>query len=253
MTISAVLVDDELPALEELAYFLRQQEDFNVLESYTDPLKALPQIISEEPDVVFLDVNMPEMDGFTLAEQLLKLQRRPLLVFVTAYDQYAVRAFSLNAVDYILKPIMQDRFDKTLDRIRERVSLRSEKSYEPVMQMLSAHRSSHPITRLPLWKGDRIHLVPPSKIIYCEATEEGTVIHCPKDPYLSQDTLGQLEELLEAHRFFRCHRSFLINLDMVETIIPWFNNTYAVKLAGTDAEIPVSRRNIKAFKELFHL
>jgi DNA-binding LytR/AlgR family response regulator len=253
MTISAVLVDDELPALEELAYFLGQQEDFNVLETYTDPVKALIQIVLEEPDVVFLDVNMPEMDGFTLAEQLMKLKRRPLLVFVTAYDQYAIRAFSLNAVDYILKPIMQDRFSKTLDRLRDMIAQRTEKSYEPVVQMLTAHRTAHPITKLPLWKGDRIHLVPPAKIIYCEATDEGTVIHCPKDTYLSQDTLGQLEDLLEAHRFFRCHRSFLINLDMVDTIIPWFNNTYAVKLAGTDAEIPVSRRNIKAFKELFHL
>ncbi len=253
MNISAILVDDELPALEELAYFLREQGDFNVIDVYTDPVKALSQIVLDEPDVVFLDINMPEMDGFTLAEQLLKLRRRPLIVFVTAYDQYAVQAFSLNAVDYVLKPILKERFEKTLDRLRSLISGRTDNPLEPVELMLAAHRSVHPVTKLPLWKDNRIHLIMPSKIIFCEATEEGTVIHVPKETYVSQDSLGQLEDVLGSEKFFRCHRSFLINLDMVETIVPWFNNTYAVKLCGVAEEIPVSRRNIKAFKAYFKL
>ncbi|HCP14548.1 MAG TPA: hypothetical protein DIT32_01995, partial [Peptococcaceae bacterium] len=163
MNISAILVDDELPALEELAYFLREQGDFNVIDVYTDPVKALSQIVLDEPDVVFLDINMPEMDGFTLAEQLLKLRRRPLIVFVTAYDQYAVQAFSLNAVDYVLKPILKERFEKTLDRLRSLISGRTDNPLEPVELMLAAHRSVHPVTKLPLWKDNRIHLIMPSK------------------------------------------------------------------------------------------
>ncbi|NDL67138.1 LytR/AlgR family response regulator transcription factor [Anaerotalea alkaliphila] len=255
MAIKVMLVDDELPALEELAYMLETYSGLEVIGKWTNPLKALQQIILEEPDAVFLDVNMPEMDGFLLAEQLLKLRQKPLVVFVTAYDQYAVNAFELNAVDYVLKPVMEDRLAKTIGRLTEQYRLRKKEEVpDPALEkLLRSHRSAHPVPKLPLWKGDRIHLVNPSKIICCVAGVGGTLIHTAKETYTTQDTLSQLEAVLGTAKFFRCHRSYLINVDAVETVIPWFNNTYAVRMPQVDEDIPVSRRNLKAFKQIFHL
>lgn len=255
MAMNVIIVDDETPALEELAYMLSKYENLSVAGAYDNPLTALQQIIQKEPDAVFLDVNMPEMSGFTLAEQLLKLRRHPLIVFITAYDQYAVNAFELNAVDYVLKPVLEERLDKTIARLEKELKkpLPERAGDREIEALITSHRQSHPLGKMPLWKGDRIHLVSPSKIICCVAEEGGTKIHTAKETFISQETLGQLEALLASGRFFRCHRSYLINLDAVESVIPWFNNTYAVKMQGIGLEIPVSRRNMKAFKEILHL
>ncbi|WP_058485006.1 LytR/AlgR family response regulator transcription factor [Defluviitalea phaphyphila] len=246
--IQVILVDDERPALEELEYMLEKYENIEVVGTYTDPLIALKEIKRKKPQVVFLDISMPEIDGFSLAKEIIKLNFKVNIVFVTAFDEYAISAFEINAVDYILKPLCEERLDSTINRIRDNIKQDAIKinSIQEVVRQLKK-----PLIRIPVWKKDRIILLDPKEILYCTVEGGETYVVTEKEKYFISDTLSHLEEELEG--FFRCHRSFLINTEYIDEIIPWFNNTYAVKMKNRDEEIPVSRRHSKVLKEMFHI
>lgn len=246
--IQVILVDDERPALEELEYMLKKYEDIEVVDTFTDPLIALEEIKRQKPQAAFLDITMPEIDGFSLAKEIIKLNFTMNIVFITAFDEYAIRAFEINAIDYVLKPLCEDRLDSTIKRIRDNIQQTAIKmnSIQEVVRQLK-----QPLTRIPVWKKDRIILLDPKHILYCMVEGGETYLVTDEERYGISDTLSHLEEELEG--FFRCHRSFLINTEYIDEIIPWFNNTYAVKLKKSNEEIPVSRRHSKVLKKMFHL
>lgn len=250
--IKIVLVDDEKAAVEELEYLLGKHEDVQIIGAYTDPKKALEKILIIDTDVVFLDISMPEIDGFVLAETLLKLKKPPFIVFVTAYDEFAINAFEINAVDYLLKPIEEERLNRTILRIREKLKNKSKIQSEVNMLVKNRYAEKKP-SKLPLWKNDRIYLVKPEDITYCTCSGGETIIYTKEDTFISNDSLNHFDEILTPYNFFRCHRSFLIHLDDIKEIIPWFNNTYAVKINNCEESIPISRRKVKEFKELLEL
>ncbi len=245
----AIIVDDEQPAIDELNFLLENYEAIEVLSSFNEPKKALAYILLNEVDVIFLDISMPEMDGFALAEVLIRLRKPPAIVFVTAYDEYAIKAFDVNAIDYLLKPVTYDRLDKAVLKLSQ-----LEKQVEPISNLLKERYIEQRAKRLPLWKNDRIHLISPKDIAFIEASDGETTIHTSKGTFVSNESLNHYEDILTTYGFFRCHRSYLIHLECIKEIVPWFNNTYIVKLQGYDSQdVPVSRRNIKDFKTLLQL
>lgn len=251
--IKIIVVDDEKAAVDELAYMLSQYKDIQIISTFTDPKKALEAILIYDTDVIFLDISMPEMDGFVLAEAVLKLKEAPFIVFVTAYDEYAINAFEINAVDYLLKPVHEMRLDRTVQRIREKLEDKSE-IQSNIKAMVKDRYVEHQSTKLPLWKNDRIYLVKPENIIYCTCSGGETFIYTHKNEFISTDSLNHFDEILSPYNFFRCHRNYLIQLDEIKEIIPWFNNTYAVKMNDhTEDSIPISRRKAKVFKERLKL
>lgn len=246
---NVLLIDDEQPAIDELTWLLNRYDDIHIEAAFCSPKKALEHILMKEPDAIFLDIHMPEMDGFALAEALMRLRKPPKILFVTAYDEYAIKAFEINAVDYLLKPVMEDRLDRAVEKLRTAVSQR-----ESVKKVIKNHYLNHKAKRLPLWKDDRIHLISPTDVNYLECRDGETSIYTAKGVFMTTESMNHYEEILTGYGFYRCHRSFMVRLEAISEIIPWFNNTYQVKINGyPDAEIPVSRRNVKGFKELLQL
>ncbi|HHX60100.1 MAG TPA: response regulator transcription factor [Epulopiscium sp.] len=229
---NCIIVDDESPAIQELRYFVTNFSSIKILEEFEDSLKALEYIQKNTIDVIFLDINMPKLDGLTLSKVIATLDPVPILVFISAYKEYALDAFQVAAFDYIVKPYSEERIVSTLNR-------------------LEACKSTKCINcKLSLWKNDKLHVVNLEDIYYCQSDEHEVVIYTKKDEYRITSTVSGFYEKLPQNSFFRCHRSYIVNIDKIIEIIPWFNSTYMVKLQGLEREIPVSRQNIAQFKQL---
>lgn len=258
--IRIILIDDEKPALDELEYLLKSYSQLEIVATFSQPKKALEYILLNSVDAVFLDISMPELDGFTMAEAIIRLRKPPQIIFATAYDEYAIKAFEVNAIDYLLKPITQSRLDTTINRLisviestKEAKTSKAQEDTKALKELLANRYKDSQTTRLPLWKNDRIHLVNPNDISYIETKDGDTMIYTTKGIFTCCEPLNHFEEILTNYSFFRCHRSYIIHIDSITEVIPWFNNTYAVKIADYNIEVPVSRRNVKAFKELLNI
>jgi DNA-binding LytR/AlgR family response regulator len=250
----AILVDDEPLALEELAYLLTQTGEVEVEASFTDPAAALEKIIVAEPEVVFLDIEMPEINGFLIAELILKMKKKTRIVFATAFDEYAVKAFELDAIDYVLKPFSKERLGHTIHKIKKQNE--TENTHEPAnyYQTIAKQAVRRGFKKVPLFNGERIVLVSPSEILFYVAQKDEINAVIREDiMYKSGDPLNYWENRLKDQKFFRCHRSFLVNLEKVEEIIPAINTPYVLKIKGSHEEIPVSRTYVKGFKQLLDL
>jgi len=245
--IRTIIVDDELPAIDELEYLLSECETIEVVNTFLNPVKALEYLLINEVDVCFVDVSMPLMNGFEFASALSRFKNPPIVVFATAYDEYAIQAFEINAVDYILKPISKERLKLTCKRIEKSIVLESNGN------VFNAVKEIKRVERIPLWKNDRMNIVPIDCIIYIEVADSKTTVYTVESEYITNDSLQYFSDLLPEDKFYRCHRNFIINLDEILEVIPWFNNTYVVKVNKYDKEIPISRRNLKQFKQLLNL
>lgn len=248
--LNLILVDDELAALEELADKLQQIGGVHLAGKYQDPAAALEQIRKSPPDAAFLDIMMREIDGFTLAGEILQLGRRIDIVFVTAYDEYAVKAFEMNAVDYLLKPVTKERLSLTLKKIsknREEMVIQSRESLESFIQEQKLKQS---VKKVPVWKENRILLLYPHEILYFTVENEQVTVVTEQGRFSSRDALNFWESRLKNERFFRTHKSFLVNLDKIKQVAPFFNSTYLLKLEGVTEEIPVSRSYLKEFRQI---
>ncbi|HEX3043477.1 MAG TPA: LytTR family DNA-binding domain-containing protein [Bacillota bacterium] len=248
--LNLILVDDELAALEELTDKLQQLGGAHLAGKYQDPVAALEEIRRNPPDAAFLDIMMREIDGFTLAGEILQMARGIDIVFVTAYDEFAVKAFEMNAVDYLLKPVAKERLGMTLRKIiknRERLAPQSRESLESFIQVQRLQQS---VKKVPVWKDDRIFLLNPHEISYFTVENEAVTVVTGQGRFYSRDSLNFWESRLKGERFFRTHKSFLVNLDNIKQVAPFFNYTYLLKLEGIKEEIPVSRSYLKAFKQI---
>ena len=229
---NCIIVDDESPAIQELKYFVTNFSSIKIDGEFEDSLKALKYIQKNTIDVIFLDINMPQLDGLTLSRVINTLTPKPILVFISAHKEYALDAFQVAAFDYILKPYSEERIVSTLNRLEG---------------CKTAVCTNH---KLSLWKNDKLYVVNMEDIYYCQSDEHEVIIYTKHQAYKMTSTMNSFYEKLPEKSFFRCHRSYIINLDKVIEIIPWFNSTYMVKLDGLDSEIPVSRQNIAQFKQL---
>jgi two-component system LytT family response regulator/two-component system response regulator LytT len=293
MTISALIIDDEQLARDELNYLLGQVGGVEVLAEGTNGIEAVELIEEHHPDLVFLDVQMPGLDGFAVLKRLvegrasangnrapngqLAAPRMPLpqIVFATAYDQYAVRAFEVNAVDYLLKPFDRARVEQAVERVRERMAGNNsgalpgaqlpEARLEALLKLLNLPQSAAlqsaapPSAKLPsklvVQAQSRLLLVDQAEICYA-AIDEG-VIRVVTESFEGQSKCRTLEELLEQldpAQFWRAHRGFVVSINHIREVVPWFKSSYQLRMNDKrQTEIPVSRAQTRRLKELFNL
>ncbi|HZG16539.1 MAG TPA: LytTR family DNA-binding domain-containing protein [Candidatus Bathyarchaeia archaeon] len=237
--IRVLIAEDERLAREELSYYLSQEADIELLPCAVNGRELLEKVEEFVPDVVFLDIKMPEMEGVQAARMLSSRKQQPLIVFCTAYENYALDAFSLNAVDYLLKPTEPHRLKETLQRIRKRLHDSAQGSIKETGMTTGAAAK---VTKLLLEEQNRFVVIEPETILYAVRDERVIQIHTLQETFTSKMTLQQLEEKLHSYPFFRTHRSYLVNLQYVAELVPWFNGAYNLKLkTGRPTQIPVSR------------
>jgi two-component system LytT family response regulator len=241
MKIRAAIVDDEPLARERLRTLLRAEGDVSVVAECAEGRAAVRAIETHRPDVVFLDVQMPEMDGFAVL-QALSPRRVPNVVFVTAYDKYALQAFDVHAVDYLLKPFDRDRFRRALARVRAAVEA-GEPPTPRLLALLERLRREGRLDRLVVKSRGRIVFLRADEIDWIEAAGNYVRVHAGKEAHLMRETLGTLEERLDHGRFVRIHRSTIVNLDSVKELVPSFHGDYVVRLRdGTELVLSRSFR-----------
>ena len=229
-----LVVDDEAPARDKLRRWLSNHADLEIAGESTDGLAAAAAIETLQPDVVFLDIQMPGLSGLEVAAQL-ESDTAPLLVFVTAFDEHAIRAFDLNAVDYLLKPYDRDRLEKSLHRVRERLG--GAPTRAAVRTARAQTRSSE---RLLVPRGEQLELIDAAAIHWLEADDNYVHVHTATTNYLVRRTLGDLLEQL-GERFVRIHKSTAVNLAEVAALAPLFKGDHEVRLRS-GATLRLSRR-----------
>src|SRR5580658_3008198 len=258
---NTVIVDDERPARDELAFLLKGFPEVNVIAQGKNGLEALALIKEHDPDLVFLDVQMPGLDGFGVIKKLFeRKQRVPQIVFATAFDNYAIQAFDVNAVDYVLKPFDRARIAKALQRARKMLEANSSpvERLETLMGQLAmpaaAARSSQPV-KLLVKSQARMFLVDADDMIYA-SIQDGTITIFTREfeGVSNYRTIEELAASLDADRFWRAHRSYLININHIKEVVPWFKSSYMLKMNDKRAsEVPVSRAQTKRLRELLKL
>ena len=238
-SISVLIVDDERLGREVVSHMLEKHAGFRVLRECANGSEALDSIQELKPDLVFLDIKMPGMSGMDLAERL-DDNNRPVVVFVTAYDDFAVDAFKHNALDYLLKPFDQDRFDQMIQRVRRRFDQKEEASFAKRLKgFLSAHpdfndSASSAIDRIVVKESGRVFFVDPNEVNYFEASGNYVALHVDGKSHLVYDTLTKMEGKLDPQRFLRIHRSTIVNLERIQELQPHFNGEYVVILKNGD-------------------
>ncbi len=244
--LNALIVDDEAPARSELRYLLEETGRVDTIREALNAREAVESLVKSKEgtdqriDVIFLDISMPKTSGMQLAEALHKLKNPPAVVFVTAYSEYALEAFNVDAVDYLMKPVETDRLNRALDKV------------EAIVKPASA---SHPTQeRIPVAKGGRKVLVPVEQIRYIEAKDDYSCIYTDGDRFLSTISLAKLEQKLTPHGFFRVHRGYIVNLDHVEDVEVISSGILQLGIKGVEEKkIPVSRRRVVPLKRALGL
>jgi len=249
---SAIIADDEQLAREELKFLLDQIGDVEVVAVAANGIEALDAIERLDPALAFLDVQMPGLDGLSVVRRLREQNiEPPHVIFSTAYDQFAVEAFRLEAMDYLLKPVERERLEETISRARRLVADRITEPATPT----AAPRGNAGFTKLLVRSGTRNLIVDPQELIY--ATIDSGVITLVAAQVEGQSNFRTLEELLAAldpDMFWRAHRSFVVNINKIREVVPWFKSTYQLKMDDKkSSEIPVSRMQSRRLREMLNL
>lgn len=240
-SLDVMVVDDEAPARDELAFQLRQQEQIGRVTMAASAGECLDLLGRGNFDAVFLDVRMPHLDGLALASVIGKMARPPLVVFVTAYEDHAVEAFGLAAVDYLMKPVRPERLGVTIGRLTRAQG--GKQTSTPALE-----------DRIAVTVGGQIRLIPTGEVRVAHADGEGASVLTPDGRYHVRQPLQELERRLRGQGFLRVHRAYLVNMNHVSSIESFFNGTYLLKLSGLrDLTVPVSRRHAADLKSAIRL
>jgi two-component system LytT family response regulator/two-component system response regulator LytT len=263
MPINTIIVDDEKPAREELAFLLKGFPEINVIGQGKNGVEAVSLIKEHTPDLVFLDVKMPGLDGFGVLKKLVERKMRvPHVVFATAFDHYAVQAFDVNAVDYVLKPFDKARIAKAIARARREIEAQTspaERLEQLVNQLgnaaAGAPRAQAQPVKMLVKSQQRLLLVDAEDLIFA-SIQDGLISVAATDTEGTSNyrTLEELHAALDSESFWRPHRSYLVNIHHIKEVVPWFKSSYMLKMNDKkQSEIPVSRQQTKRLRELFKL
>jgi two-component system LytT family response regulator len=252
MSITALVVDDEPIARRAIVRLLREDPDIELLGECGDGASAVQSIRQQSPELVFLDVQMPAIGGMEVVETI-GAARMPAIVFVTAYEQYAVRAFEANAVDYLVKPFSRERFANTLSRVKKRLAVRESAEDAPsarILQALDAMRQrDNYLKRLPVRTDEHIVFVDVEDIVWIKASGNNVLLHLAGGVHELRETMTTLASCLDPQHFARIHRSAIINMRRVQTVHPWFNGHHVVTM-DTGQKLRMSRYQHEAFLRL---
>lgn len=241
MKIQVVIIDDEYLSIKELSFLLSKISYITIVGKADCGVDGLHLIKELQPDLVFLDIQMPDITGIQLSKVINELEVPCKIIFTTAYDTYALEAFDVDAIDYILKPYEEERVMKAANKAKNIIE-NSKPNKEP----------AHPISfnRLSVFKDDKLILIDIEDILLIYTEDRNIYIKTKEKTFHASSSLQELEDKLRKKGFFRTHRSYLVNLNKIKEISPWFNGSYVAKLDGFDKEVPISRNNVKAFKEI---
>jgi two-component system LytT family response regulator len=247
--IRTMVIDDEPLARERIVGLLQQEQDIELVGECADGAQAVSAIQQQSPDLVFLDVQMRACDGFNIIQQV-GPDRMPAVVFVTAYDEYALRAFEVHAIDYLLKPFGRDRFQQTLKHAREHLERRRAGDLGRRLLALVQDVKPEPakLDRLVVKSGGRVFFLRTDQIDWIEAAGNYVRLHMAEDGHLFRETMNNMEARLDARRFVRIHRSRIVNTDRIKELQPWFNGEYVVVL-HTGARLTLSRGYREKFQQ----
>jgi two-component system LytT family response regulator/two-component system response regulator LytT len=258
MKIAALIVDDEQPARDELVFLLKGFPEVEVVGQGKNGVEAVNLIRELNPQVTFLDVQMPGLDGFGVIKKLLEKKiRLPYFVFATAYDNYAVQAFEVNALDYLLKPIAKPRLEKAVAKLRHmsETAVSTRDKLDRLVQMMEERSAAQQKNKLVVKSQGRLFLVDSEEIIF--ASIEDGVISIVTHDLEGQSNFRTVEELqgnLDPKVFWRVHRSYLVNVNHIKEVVPWFKSSYQLKMQDRkQTEIPVSRAQTRRLRELLNL
>lgn len=279
----AIVVEDEFLARQELEYYIRTHSQIEIVGSFDDGLDVLKYVQDHEVDAIFLDINIPSLDGVFLAHNISKFSRKPYIIFITAYKEHAAEAFEIEAFDYILKPYSESRMTSMLRKLentyqrehgtqaiaapldQEDPHVASSSSNDQPEERSSlgqpttastAHVAHHaqPLQgKISLWKNDKIQVIPVDDVYYASASEKVTNVFTKRAEYTVTSSISDFQNTLPDEYFFRCHRSYVVNITKIREIVPWFNNTYLLRLHDLDYEVPVSRSKVKEFRQIMSI
>lgn len=243
--IKIVIIDDEAPAREIIKHYLKEVDSIEVIAECSDGFSGLKTVSVMKPDLIFLDIQMPRLTGIEMVEVLTE---KPEIIFTTAYDQYAIRAFELNAIDYLMKPYQKRRFLEAVNKAIEKI--RSGKGNKvPANELLvKKPESSSPVNRIVVRKGNSLNLIPVEQIRYVEAQDDYVMIYHKTGKALKQQTMKFYEENLPKDDFVRIHRSYIVKVEEIKRIEPYGKDNH-IAILHSDDRLPVSRAGYKHLKE----
>jgi two-component system LytT family response regulator len=236
-----LIIDDEPLARSMVAEYLRHHADFALVQECKDGFEGVKAIQQHQPDLIFLDIQMPKINGFEMLELL---DQPPAVIFATAHDEFAIKAFEAHAVDYLLKPFSRERFDRALQKFRTEAA-----KTKPVAELLETTVQPEEKQRLVVKKGNNIVIVPIHQVFYMEAFDDYVKVHTKDGFYLKKKTMSHYEKLLEAKQFVRVHRSYLLNLQELTRIEPLEKDSH-VALLRNGERIPLSTAGYARLKEV---
>lgn len=246
MKLRTLIVDDEAPARERVRKLISDNSLIELIGEAEDGIKAVEAIEELNPDLVLLDIQMPWLDGFGVIKML---QNPPLIIFVTAYDEYAIQAFEVNALDYLLKPFTRTRLERAIERAYQEFSKRTNFSAKLDALFETLKEKPRYLERIAVRKGSRLFITDVSDIDWFGAESGLIFIHTKEEKYITNYTLEELESRLNPNMFFRAHRSAIVNLSKIKEIIPWFAGSHKIRLT-TGAEVDLSRNQAKELRKI---
>lgn len=235
-SLKTLIVDDELYSRDELKHLLKAFPSIQIVGEAESGEAAIMKSLQLQPDIIFLDVEMPRMNGMEAAKALMELKKAPLVVFATAYPQFAAEAFRYDAIDYLLKPYDEDQLQETIERIERKV-----KSY-------NKNNLGRPTGKLAVEANGEIFYLEPKDILYIFRDDKLTKIMAKTGEFEMKTPLKDLESKLNSLNFFRIHKSYLVNLEYITRLTPWFNGAYQLQIEGRDEMLSVSRNYVKALR-----
>ncbi|MBU7217337.1 response regulator transcription factor LytR [Staphylococcus gallinarum] len=243
----AIIVDDEPLARNELRYLLNEIRHFETIDESETISETLELLLYDDYDVIFLDINLMDESGLALAEKIKKMKRQPFIIFATAHDTYAVKAFELNAIDYILKPFEQQRIAQALSKVESALTMQHEPNSKTINVTTQNDQSDDTHATLPIEVDERIHIINHTDIIAISVNNGITTIHTKSDDFQTTEPLNHYEKRLSGNQFMRVHRATIINQSHIQTIEHWFNYTYQLTMSN-QLKVQVSRSYMKQFK-----
>lgn len=248
-----IIIDDEAPARNILKKYLGEYTEFEIIAECENGFDGLKAIKEHKPDLIFLDIQMPKLDGFELLELI---DERPEVVFVTAFDQYAIKAFDQNAIDYLLKPYSPDRLKSTIEKINQRVKAKAEEQVEEddkIPKLLDAiHEKKELLERVVVKNGAKIEIFPVKEILYIKAEDDYVMIYTNKGRFLKKATMKYFESHLQPDQFVRIHRSYIVNTVYIQRMERYGKETMIIRLPG-NVDIKTSKSGAKRMKEVLGL